>query len=180
MKYCQIIGAVVFLSVVSSFAVAKDRFSLEGTLFETVATDHGIDPLLLYAIAITESATGAGNGYIGPTPYVFRTNDGPRFFKSQREAEAELATILKTTQNVDVGMMQINLRYHPQPDPLDLLDPHHNLTVAAKYLKKTMASTDDPIIGVGRYHSWTEELARWYGERVWQTYRNLLQIAAFQ
>lgn len=179
MKHYKIAGVVVFLSIVSSFTAANNRFTLEGTLFETVATVHGIDPLLLYSIAITESATGVGNGYIRPTPYVFRTNDGPRFFNSLREAETELATILKTTQNVDVGMMQINLRYHPQPDPLSLLKPHHNLTIAAKYLKKTMASTNDPIIGVGRYHSWKEELARWYGKRVWQTYRNLLQITAF-
>ena len=111
MKYCQIIGAVAFFSVVSSFAVAEERFSLEGTLFESVAADYGVDPLLLYAIAITESAIGVGNGYIGPTPYVFRTVDGPRFFKSQQEAKAELAVILKTTHNVDVGMMQINLHY---------------------------------------------------------------------
>lgn len=180
MKHWKIICTVLFLSATSGLSIAKNRFSLEGSLFTAVAAAHEVDPLLLYAIAINESATGTGNGNIGPAPYVFRTIDGPRFFNTKKEAEAELAIVLKTTQNVDVGMMQINLRYHPQPNPLDLLNPHHNLTVAAKYLKITMASSDDPVIGVGRYHSWTEKLARWYGERVWQTYRNLLQITAFK
>lgn len=164
----------------SPFTYAQEQFSLKGTIFEEVATDVGIDPLLLYAIAITESAKSAGNGYITPHPYVFRSSAGPRFFKTKMEASTALDEILAETQHVDIGMMQINLHYHPQPNPHDLLDPLHNLTVAANYLKKAMASTDDPIIGVGRYHSWTKELASWYGERVWQTYRNLLQLADYK
>ena len=180
MNCWQTCSVILFLLLTTQASVARDQFTLEGTIFETIGADHGVDPLLLYAIAITESATGAGNGYIGPSPYVFRTSGGPRFFKSKSVAETELSAVLKTTQNVDVGMMQINLRYHPQSDPLNLLDPHHNLTVAAKYLKKTMASTDDPVIGVGRYHSWTKDLAKWYGERVWQIYRNLQRITVFQ
>jgi len=153
---------------------------LKGTIFDTVGSIYGVDPLLLYSIAITESATGAGNGYIRPYPYVFRTKDGPSFFKDLNTAEIALRKVLQNTHNVDIGMMQINLRYHPQPDPLALLDPQHNLSIAAQYLRKTLASTKDPIVGVGRYHSYTEELADWYGKRVWKTYENLIQLTPFE
>lgn len=155
------------------------RFTLEETIFHEVAEEENIDPLLLYAVAITESASSKGGGYIAPSPYVFRTKQGPRFFETRPEAEAALREALKISRNIDIGMMQINFHYHPHHNPMDLLDPYHNLKAAAKYLKNTMSTTDDPILGVGRYHSWTEERSRWYGERVWQIYRNLLQITAF-
>jgi len=162
--------------------IASDKqysFTLNGSLFETVGNKVKVDPLLLYAIAITESAIHVGSGYIGPTPYVFRTSDGPKYFRTRKEAASELQEIIKTTSHVDIGMMQINLHYHPQKNPLQLLDPHYNLIVAANYLKTTMDSTSDLIVGVGRYHSWTSSLSNWYGERVWQTYRNLLEIMAY-
>lgn len=172
--------AVLLAFFYATQSYCAETFSLKGTLFESVAKKYGMDPLLLYALAITESATGAGHGNIRPYPYVFRSSDGPRFFKNKDEAAAELSDLLKRTQDIDVGMLQINLRFHPQHNPSDLLDPHYNLTAGAKYLKAMMATTTDPVIGVGRYHSWTEERAQWYGQTVWQTYKNILQIGTFQ
>ncbi len=162
----------------TQFATGAERFTLDGTLFDTVATDLALDPYLLYAIAIAESATGVGDGNIRPTPYVFRTADGARFFTTRTEAESALAAILRVTTNVDVGMMQISLRHHPQRDPLELLDAERNLSIAAAYLKATLASTDDPVLGVGRYHSWRHDAATWYGRRVWKIYQNLRRLVA--
>jgi len=165
----------IVLVITTANVLANEAFTLKNSIFETVAKNYNIDPTLLYAIAITESATGKGGGNIAPHPYVFRSLDGPKFF----ESKAELSTILLTTTNIDIGMMQINLKYHPQPAPLRLLDPQYNLSVAAQYLIETMSSTKDPVIGVGRYHSWTNDRAVWYGTRVWQTYRNLKRINDF-
>lgn len=159
-----------------SLAEILNRFTLDGSLFETVGHEYNIDPLLLYSIAIAESATGAGKGNIVPTPLVLRSKDGPVFFKDKKTAEVELTKILEKTNLVDVGLMQINLYYHPQENPLDLLDPHHNLSEAARYLKTTLASTADPVLGVGRYHSWDNNRANWYGNRIWTIYRNLISL----
>lgn len=158
-------------------SVQSTSLNLSGTVFEDVAISHQVDSLLLYSLAIVESATGAGNGNIRPYPYVLRTSDGAFFYETKAEAEEALSAILLRTKNVDIGMMQINLYYHPQKDPLSLLDPETNLSVAARYLKKTMASTPDPVLGVGRYHNWGDhQRAVWYGNRVWQVYRNLTQL----
>lgn len=161
------------LLIYSNHLNANTYFNLQNTIFESVGNDLGIDPLLLYAVAITESAVGAGNGNIKPEPYVIRTSEGPSYFSSKEEAELALANAITFTSNVDVGMMQINLYFHPHDDPYVLLDPVINLRTGAKYLKKMMDTTKDPVIGVGRYHSWTKERSEWYGARVWQTYRNL-------
>jgi hypothetical protein len=184
MGYCSmkkiIAAALLVPSLHHSGVLASEPFSLEGTIFQHVATLHELDSLLLYSIAIAESAIGAGNGNIQPYPYVFRTKEGASYFKSRTEAQEALAVVLERTNKVDVGMMQINLYYHPQTDPFSLLDPAINLRVAAKYLKETIASTDDPVLGVGRYHIWAdEERANWYGNHVWQIYSNLHSLIAF-
>lgn len=155
---------------------ANTSFDLKNTVFQSVGNDLGIDPLLLYAVAITESAVGAGNGNIKPEPYVIRTSEGPSYFTSKEDAISALATAITFTKNVDVGMMQINLHFHPHEDPSILLDPVINLRTGAEYLKKMMDTTPDPILGVGRYHSWTKERAMWYGTRVWKTYDNLKHL----
>ncbi len=169
-----IVASIISTNV--SSANTPDSFTLDGSLFETVGNKYNIDPLLLYSIAIAESATGVGNGNIGPTPLVLRSKDGPVFFKDKKTAEIELTKILQTTNLVDVGLMQINLHYHPQENPLDLLDPYHNLSEAARYLKTTLASTTDPVLGVGLYHSWDNNKANWYGHRIWTIYRNLISL----
>lgn len=172
--------SITGLMLLSTVSIASDRFSLDGTMFEAVGEATSIDPLLLYSIAITESAAGVGKGGIQPQPYVFRTDSGPRFFDSLEEAQKALADVLKTTKNVDVGMMQVNLLHHPQSEPLKLLEPVRNLTVASQILKTSMSSTSDRVIGVGRYHSWRDDFAQWYGSRVWQTYQNLESLVAYQ
>lgn len=173
-----ILSSTLIFSCLSSAEVSEPGgLSLTGTMFDQVANSHQVDSLLLYSLAIVESATGAGNGNIRPYPYVLRTSEGAFFYKTKTEAEQALSAILLRTKFVDVGMMQINLYYHPQTDPLSLLDPQTNLAVAARYLKKTMASTPDPVLGVGRYHNWGDhQRAVWYGNRVWQVYRNLTQL----
>lgn len=174
------IRASLATAVLAFSAGVHAEFTLEGSLFSQIGTEHDVDPLLLYSVALTESATGKGQGRIGPHPYVFRTDAGPRFFQTLAEAEASLADALLVTDNVDIGLMQINLKWHPQDNPLLLLKPDHNLAVAIEILKTSMASTDDPVLGVGRYHQWADEnLARWYGETVWKTYSNLLQMHVF-
>jgi len=173
------VSSVLIVLLISHTSIATEHFSLKGSIFESVANQYELDAMLLYAIALTESATGVGEGNISPHPYVFRSSQGAKFFKSKSDAEVELSVLLKTKVNIDIGMMQINLKYHPQPAPLRLLDPQYNLSVAAQYLIETMSSTKDPVIGVGRYHSWTNDRAVWYGTRVWQTYRNLKRINDF-
>lgn len=148
--------------------------TMKGSIFAQVGQEKGVDPLLLYSIGVAESGTGVGNGLMRPEPLVIRYSGGAEFFSSLDEAIDRLTEVLKTTRNVDVGMMQINLRQHPQENPHQLFDKAYNLTVAAEILKTAMSSTTDPIIGVGRYHHWADmELSRWYGERVWQIYNNL-------
>lgn len=151
-------------------------FTLESTIFERVGKEQDIDPLLLYSIALNVSSRYVGNGMVTPSAYAIRSTKLTKHFDSRESAEQALSQLLSETTWVDIGLMQINLHYHPQPDPLALLDPYRNLTIAASFLKKTLASTYDPILGVGRYFSSNTDDALTQGRKVWSTYSQLKKL----
>ena len=156
----------------SIFAQPHD-FSLKGTIFQSIGLEHNIDPLLLYSVSLHLSSRYIGNGLITPSPYSIRYSRFTSHFDNKEDAEEVLADLLNksATKYIDVGLMQINLHYHPQNDPLELLDPLKNLALGASLLSRTIRSTNDPVLGVGRYMSWTDEgKAIHFGEKAWSTY----------
>ena len=68
-----------------------ESFSVKGSIFEAAGRENNIDPVLLYSIALVESAVVAPGkkGYLNPFPWTLRT-DKPFYGASKTEAEAEL------------------------------------------------------------------------------------------
>jgi hypothetical protein len=134
-----------------------------------------VDPVLLYSVALFESGRQGGKNQIDPWPFALHFNqaDVSIYALSAKEARFVLAHI--TTDNVDIGLGQVNYKSHRDKvqRPEDLLDPKINLMVASKILAEALNSTPDPELGVGRYHSWTEWRARAYGRKVLTIYRAL-------
>jgi soluble lytic murein transglycosylase-like protein len=167
--------AGVMLICASSGASA---FDLENTLFGKAARQYGIDPRLLYSVALVESASGRGAGTISPWPWTLRAADIACYARSKKEAEAKLALYQqKYGHSIDIGMMQINLHWHGSrvDAPERLLEPETNVMLGAQLLAKTLQSAPhDLVLGIGRYHSWKDEAkARHYGRRVLAVYQHL-------
>lgn len=150
---------------------------LAGTLFEQVGREMEIAPELLYAVALCESAFNpTSTREVGPFPWVLRTPTKPIYAKNRTEAEALLSALLKKTRSVDVGMMQINVRWHGHrvDDPLQLLDPVTNLRVGASILNELFHRyPNDAIRALGKYHSSSEERSRRYGLTVWRVFTTI-------
>lgn len=165
-----------FAASIALFSGSSFAFDLKGTLFEDAAIAYNLDPMLIYAVALAESARG-NSGQVAPHPFTLRSKKGA-FYGTKKEAEAELNSILKSNNNlVDVGLMQINLHWNGKGiDPVSLLNPRENVMHGARILSETMASSPDDIeIGVGRYHNWSDvERSRNYGKRVLAIHKNLL------
>lgn len=145
------------------------------SLWAQVGKSFGLDPLLLYSIALVESRALHPDGKVGPTPWLFRVNDrlvlGDRHHVQMKMAMAsQFGSVVQ-----DVGIMQVYYPMHRDAvrDPLALLDPRTNITVAAKILRDGMHETRDPVLGVGYYHSHTPGLARDYGAAVLAVYQRL-------
>lgn len=154
------------------------ELELHDTAWAEAAHREGIAPALLYALALVESRRTLETGRVGPWPWVIRTPTGSYWFDSRERAEEGLRAVIEKWPGwaVDVGLAQVNLGWHAErfDDPLRLLDADYNLRIAAAILADAISSTRDPVVGIGRYHNWaSDERTRGYGERVWQTYREL-------
>ena len=89
-------------SIASCFVCAcatATPFNVQGSIFEKAGKEFNVDPVLLYSIAVVESAVDAPNqrGYIQPSPWTLRTSK-PYYAKSRQEAEEQLNRLLKTTR----------------------------------------------------------------------------------
>lgn len=149
-----------------------------GQQWEDVGARVGIDSLLLYAVALAESAKRQELNMISPWPLAIRQGLTSHYPTSKAAADHLLAQLLDNAalHELDIGLMQINLGWHEHrvDDPLDLLDAEANLALGAEILAEALRSApDDMLLGIGRYHSWQDDRARWYGERVLTIYDNL-------
>jgi soluble lytic murein transglycosylase-like protein len=148
------------------------------SLWSQVGNESGVDPLLLYSVALVESKSLHPGGEVAPTPWLFRVNDH-LILGERHHVQLEMAVASQLGSVVqDVGIMQVYYPMHRDAvrDPLTLLDPKTNISVAAKILRDGMHETRDPVLGVGYYHSHTPELARDYGTAVMTVYQRLKTI----
>ena len=145
------------------------------SLWSQVGKASGVDPLLLYSVALVESKALYPDGRVAPTPWLFRVND--HLVRGDRhDVQLAMAAASQFGSPVqDVGIMQVYYPMHRDAvrDPLTLLDPRTNITVGAKILRDGMRRTRDRVMGVGYYHSHTPSLARGYGTAVLTVYDRL-------
>jgi hypothetical protein len=154
-------------SKVSSHFPAK----LQNTLWWEIAKHHQLDPYILYAVALVESANGNPSNQVAPWPWAINKSGKSIIPGSQQEARAILnKTLAEGGRNIDVGLMQVNLYWHGHRvgKPEQLLNPVTNLQIGALVLAEAIQSApNDLVLGVGRYHSWQNtKAAVSYGRRV--------------
>lgn len=171
--------AVAALLVAAPWSMtAAGKLDFQGTVWSDAAGEAGIDPGLLYALALAESRRELGERGHSPWPWVIRTPTGGYWFDSRAAARRGLEAVLQQwpPKRVDVGAAQVNLGWHRHrfSDPAKLLDLRYNLLTAARILADAVASTRDPVLGIGRYHHWQDrQRSRDYARRVWAQYRRI-------
>lgn len=170
----QILTLVFLMSIWNTVCA----LNLSGTVFEKVGLEKDIDPHILYAIALAESAYSPHKKSRGASPYpwTIRLPDRPIYLTSKNDAERELDRILKYTSHVDVGLMQVNVRWHKHrvKNVKDLLDPETNIRIAADILIENLKRyPNDLIAALGSYHSSTPDRRNRYGLTVYYIYKNL-------
>lgn len=152
---------------------------LAGTAWAAAAAPHGLDPTLLYAIGLMESGRPRDGG-LAPWPWtLYLPGRGGVFLADRAQALSTLQA--NKAGAVDVGLMQVNLRWHGHrvARPEDLLEPARNLEIAASILAEALAGTPDDLeLGVGRYHNPGERRARAYGRTVLTIRERLHQLTS--
>ena len=132
---------------------------------------------LLSAIALVESGRYSKKYPSGISwPWTVTAEGKGTFYKSKQEA-AEAVKELQTrgVENIDVGCMQINLKYHPDAfDSIeDALDPRQNVAYAASFLKRNYQETKSWGEAATLYHSKTVHKAFKYEDKLLETWNRL-------
>ena len=154
-------------------------FSLAGTLWAEIGRDYGIDPVLMYAIALVESGRGSAAGFYRPWPFAIGTREGGYFPPTRGEAEARLESLGDLTW-VDIGLMQVNYGVHSHriEQAVSLLEPRTNIVTGGAILREALDSAPEDLeLAVGRYHSWRQQRSRYYGRVVLDVYANLQRLS---
>lgn len=111
---------------------------------------------LLMAVAFVESGRDIGGGDRVPWPWTVNVNGDGAFFTSKADAIAAVRKSMdEGERSIDVGCMQINLRYHPNAfkDLDQAFDPAANVAYGAQYLQSLFKLQGTWAKAVERYHS---------------------------
>lgn len=139
--------------------------------YQQVASEYGLPPGLLYAVALTESGQSSlSDGQFRPWPWALNIDGEGHYFPSRQMAWQALEMVLTETKtSVDIGLMQISWRYHRSVlgSSWLALDPYHNLRVAAAILRDCFVEHTHWIQSAGCYHAPNDPArADRYGQRV--------------
>lgn len=151
----RIVRLFVFAGLFFTSTSWSDEKVPEG--YRSIATEHGIPYTLLYAVALTESATqiNDSNTY-RPWPWTLNVAGQGYFYDSRIAAWQALKNWMRQgRRSIDIGLMQVNWRYHKKKlgSAWQALDPYHNLRVGAAILQDCYQTRQNWWSSVGCYHS---------------------------
>ncbi|MGF1477507.1 MAG: lytic transglycosylase domain-containing protein [Geminicoccaceae bacterium] len=145
---------------------------------DAIQAELGLPRALLHAIAVTESGRWLkGTGDTVPWPWTIRVDGRSHYLDDRKAAVKKLETLHAAGhRSIDVGCMQINLRYHPEAFETlaQALDPHANIRYAASFLLELKAETRSWARSIGAYHSRTPKKSMAYRlrvQRLWNSQR---------
>ncbi|MBO4644154.1 MAG: transglycosylase SLT domain-containing protein [Alphaproteobacteria bacterium] len=173
----RFLPVMLFLSLLFPFRGRADDSLL--CLKEAVRLEkrERIQKNLLSAIALVESGRYSKQYPTGVSwPWTVTAEGKGQFYPSKEEALAAVRDLQSNgIENIDVGCMQINLKYHPNAfDSLeDAFNPAKNVAYAADFLKKNYQETKSWGEAATRYHSKNVRKAFKYEDKLLETWNRL-------
>lgn len=148
------------------------------------ASQHGLEPLDLYAIALQESRRYRPDGQLRPWPWTLHTpSEGGLYFETFEAAAAKLQALQAAgVRNIDVGLLQVNVGWHSHrvSDAVDLLDPVRNIEVGAQILGELLERHGGDLRqAFAHYHNSRAELGEPYAAAVLAIVMQLRRIDDF-
>ncbi|MBT4836490.1 MAG: lytic transglycosylase domain-containing protein [Methylococcales bacterium] len=155
----------------SSNILAGSAFS-EHSIWKKEADRIHVDPYVLYAIALTESRRQWKTDK-GVRPWPFTLNNRTLKRKVYPDLDSCLIAVKKLIKekqyNVDIGVMQINWKWHAHrvSSVEELLNPDHNVKVAADILSDELkVAKGDIVEAIALYHSKNSKRGKDYSRKV--------------
>ncbi|QCG91707.1 lytic transglycosylase domain-containing protein [Azospirillum sp. TSH100] len=129
----------------------------------------GIGDHLLLAMGFTESGRRTEDRLFTAWPWTVNTEGQSHYFPTRDAAISFVReTQARGVQSIDVGCLQVNLRWHPDafPDLVTAFDPVANARYAASFLSALRRDHGSLETAIARYHSAQSERGEAYRQRV--------------
>jgi hypothetical protein len=150
--------------------------------FQAEEKKNGIPANLLAAIATTESGRFDKDlGMAIPWPWTINVDGKGYYFESKAEAIAQVQNLRsRGHESIDVGCMQVNLKYHPNAfaNLSEAFEPATNVAYAAKFLHDNYATYNDWIKATAAYHSVTPIYGQQYLVEIEQSWNRIVAKVA--
>lgn len=138
---------------------------------------------LLRAVALAESGRWDDDRQASfAWPWTVTSGANGQFFRTKAEAIAAVRRLqARGVRNIDVGCLQINLRYHPDAfdDLEEAFDPDANAGYAAGLLRQLRTDYRSWASAVARYHSGRKDRGNRYRKKVFDLWKNV-RVHAFR
>ncbi|MDA9163826.1 lytic transglycosylase domain-containing protein [Rickettsiaceae bacterium] len=169
---------LTLLAIFSLFALsAEARIDPEiqeskkcSSMFSYFEKRYNLPKDTLHSVSLQETQKSHSKHKIGLVwPWTINSKGKGYHFKSKTEAITfAKAQIASGNRSIDIGCMQVNLKYHPDAfsSVEQAFSPRKNIAYAAKLLKDHYNKTKDWNKAVGLYHSGTESKAKPYRTNV--------------
>ncbi len=143
---------------------------------EKIAKEYKIPNKLLTSISLVESGLKRGENFVS-WPWTLNVSGKSKFFESKDETISFLKNNYNKKKNIDVGCMQISLKYHGENFESfnQLLDPINNIQYAAKYLRSLYTKHKTWNEAISRYHSSIPKRKKRYLKKVQDYWSGLRQ-----
>lgn len=149
--------------------MAADAWSYCRTAAGKIERARNLPPALLQAMTLVETGRRGPDGAHTAWPWTINAGGRGYHFASKREAVWAVRRLMADgVQSIDVGCMQVNLRYHPRAFTSleEAFDPMANMAYAASFLSALHARHGDWRAATARYHSYNPALREKYAARV--------------
>lgn len=179
---------VAIATVISLLPSAQDPKSPEtdqmiqesnrcGRYFSEIEAKYHMPKNLLRAISVTES--GRWNDTTAQKitwPWTLNVDGRGHHYNSKEEAILAYRHFeQKNATYIDVGCMQVNIRFHPDAfhNLAKAMEPMYNIEYAAQLLEDHYRVTHNWLAAIGRYHSKTPARGKRYAGEVLRTWREI-------
>ncbi len=175
-----ILAALLALTSVSSAQAASSDWQACREAAVRLEKQHGLPEGMVTSIALVESGRRSPDGTHQAWPWTINAEGRAYYFSTRQEAvDAVRRLLAQGKRTIDIGCMQINLRFHPRAftSVEEAFDPMSNVAYAAYFLRDLESRSDSWMQAIGRYHSFSPSLNARYTARVQAVWKRE-QVAA--
>ncbi|MBT5572442.1 MAG: transglycosylase SLT domain-containing protein [Alphaproteobacteria bacterium] len=173
---------VAFGIITPTHAKSLETNNICSQAIRSVDSEANTPTALLTAISHVESGRwDAQKEALFAWPWTVTNGSDGQYFPTKDAAIAQVRKLQsKGIRNIDVGCMQINLKYHPNAfeDLESALDPKTNARYAAKLLNSLFETHKTWAESIRRYHSSNPKFNRPYHDKVVRQWNSSRRVAA--